>query len=260
MTAFFSEFFCFHRKGLLLNLVLRNFKVKFRGSVLGYLWTLVIPLSQVLVFYFVYQVILKIQIPNYMAFILTGILPWVFFSTTVLECLESLVSGQNLLSQLPMPLQVFPAAAVITNFVSFLLALPIVAATFIWSGIELHWGMLAVIPLMLLLYLFTYSLSFVLACLFVMFRDLKHIFGIFVGLWMYCTPVLYSAEMVPANYQWVLWINPLSGFFVGVRDVLLLNRPTDPVLFYSFAGWTVAFFILANWMRMAVGPRLVERL
>src|ERR1700733_6872697 len=119
MTVSLFEFFCLHRKNLLLNLVQRNFKVKFKGSALGYFWTLVIPLSQVSVFYFVYQVILKVPVPNYFAFIVTGILPWVFFSTTINESLESLVSGQNLLTHLPMPLQAFPAATVMTNFLSF---------------------------------------------------------------------------------------------------------------------------------------------
>src|SRR3954469_25912945 len=124
MTASFMEFFCLHRRNLLLTLVLRNFKVKYKGSVFGYLWTLVIPLSQVLVFYFVYQVILKVPVPNYLAFIVTGILPWVFFASTASESLESLVSGQNLLSHMPMPAQAFPAASVTTNFISFLLSWP----------------------------------------------------------------------------------------------------------------------------------------
>src|SRR5947208_2867717 len=104
MTASLFEFFCWHRKNLLLNLVQRNFKIKYKGSALGYIWTLVIPFSQVMVFYFVYELIMKVPVPHYLAFIVTGIIPWVFFAGTIGESLESLVAGQNLLTHMPMPL------------------------------------------------------------------------------------------------------------------------------------------------------------
>lgn len=249
-----------HRKNLLLNLVQRNFRVKFKGSALGYFWTLVIPLSQVLVFYFVYQVILKVPVPNYLAFIVTGILPWVFFASTVNESLESLVSGQTLLTHMPMPLQAFPAASVATNFVSFLMSWPVIAGALFWSGLELQWTMFLFIPLSLLFFVFTYSLAFILASMFVLFRDLKHIFGIIIQLWMYSTPVLYSAELIPANFKWILYANPLSGYFVGIRDVLIGGRLPEPVMFACFFGWTAFLFLIANVMRVTIGPRLVEKL
>jgi lipopolysaccharide transport system permease protein len=260
VTESFIEFFCLHRRNLLFNLVNRNFKVKFKGSALGYFWTLVIPLSQVLVFYFVYQVILKIPVPNYLAFIVTGILPWVFFASTIIESLESLVSGQNLLTHMPMPLQAFPAASVATNFISFVLSWPILFGAIFWSGIRPDWLMLLFVPLSLLLFIFTYSLSFILASLFVLFRDLKHIFGIVVQLWMYSTPVLYSANLIPQNFRWILYANPLSGFFVGARDVLIGGQLPDPLLMATFVGWTFVMFAAANILRLSVGPRLVEKI
>lgn len=256
----FDKFFCLHRRNLLYNLVMRNFKVKFRGSVLGYLWTLVIPMSQVLVFYFVYQVVMKVPIPNYLAFVVTGIMPWVFFSTTVNESLESLVSGQNLLSHLPMPIQVFPAATVATNLISFLLALPIIIGVILWSGIELNGYSLLAIPYLLGLFLFTYCFSFVLASMYVLFRDLKHIFGIVLNLWMYGTPVLYSIDLVPEPFRWFFNVNPLTGFFVGFRDALLFHRWTDLPLMMSFVTWTLFFFVVANIIRATMAGRLVERL
>lgn len=243
-----------------MNLVMRNFKVKFRGSVLGYLWTLVIPLSQVCVFYFVYQIIMKVPIPHYLAFIVTGIMPWVFFATTVTESLESLVSGQNLLSHLPMPLQVFPAATVFTNFMSFLLAFPVMMGAIWWSGIPLQLSMLWAVPYIAGLLLFTYCLAFLLASLYVLFRDLKHIFSIFVNLWMYATPILYSVDLVPENFRWIFYVNPLTGFFVGVRDVLIYQRPTEPTLMASFFLWTAFLFVMANVVHRTMSFRLVERL
>lgn len=260
LTSSFYEFFCLHRRNLLLNLVRRNFKVKFKGSALGYLWTLAIPLSQVLVFYFVYQVILKIPVPNYLAFIVTGILPWVFFASTVTESLESLISSQGLLANMPMPLQAFPAASVATNFISFVLSWPIILGTLLWGGIPLHWTALLFVPLSMLLFVFTYSLSFILASLLVLFRDLKHIFSIVVQLWMYSTPVFYSAALIPEKFKWILFVNPLSGFFIGTRDILIGGKLPEISIMIAFFAWTFLAFFLANFLRVSVGPRLVEKL
>lgn len=260
MITVFTEFFCLHRMNLLLNLVMRNFKAKYRGSILGYIWTLAIPFCQVLVFYFVYQVVLKVPIPNYLAFIVTGILPWVFFSTTINESLESLVSGQDLLTQLPMPLQAFPAASVATNFLSLMISVPIILGVLVWSGIVIDWKMLLFFPLSLAFFIFTYSLSFILAALFVIFRDIKYIVSILIQLWMYLTPILFSADLVPERFRWTLVVNPLSGYFVSIRDVLVYNQLPDPKLLLIFAAWCVGIFIVANVLRLTVGPRLVERL
>src|ERR1700722_18574006 len=259
-TTSFYEFFCLHRKNLLLNLVRRNFKVKFKGSVLGYFWTLVIPISQVVVFYFVYQVIMKVPVPHYLAFVVTGILPWVFFSTTVNESLESLVSGQTLLSQLPVPLQAFPAATVAANFISFWLAYPIMVAAVAFSGITLSWTIVLFFPLTLLLLVYAYSLSFILAALFVLFRDIKHIFGIFIMLWMYVTPILYSIDMVPQQWRWTIYFNPMSGFFISMRDLMINGKLPPAKVLAVFFGWTVLTFFIANVMRVTIGPRLAEKL
>ena len=255
-----AEFFCLHRKNLMANLVFRNFKVKYRGSALGYLWTLGVPILQVLVFYFLYQVILKIPIPNYLAFIVTGIFPWVFFSATVGESLDSLVVGQNLLMNLPVPIQAFPAASVVSNFVSFLLAVPILVGVLLLSGLTLNFNALLFFPLSMGLFVFTYSFSFILACFYVMFRDLKHMFAIIIQLWMYFTPVLYSADLIPSRFQWTLFANPLAGYFTAIRDVLIRGTAPDPAIVASFAAWTLGIFAFANVLRWRVGAHLFERI
>jgi ABC-type polysaccharide/polyol phosphate export permease len=260
MVASFSEFFCLHRRNLLANLVFRNFKVKYRGSSIGYVWTLGIPALQVLVFYFLYQVILKIQIPHYLAYIVTGIFPWVFFATTVSESLESLVSGQALLANLPVPIQVFPAASVVSNFLSFLLSIPIVLAVVAFSDLPITWHCLLFLPLSLLLFVFTYCFAFLLASFYVLFRDLKHMFSILIQLWMYFTPVLYSPEMVPQAFRWTLYVNPMAPYFVMTRDLLIHNRLPAPIVLAAFVAWVVAFYLFANIVRASVGKTLVERL
>lgn len=255
-----NEFFCLHRKNLLFNFVVRNLKVKYRGSILGFFWTLLIPFAQILVFYFVYKVVMRVPVHDYLLFIVSGILPWVFFSATLNESFESLVGGQGLLTQVPVPIQAFPASAVVSNFINFMLSIPALMAVLAFSGADVSWRALLFLPLSVLLFFFTYSLAFILASLFVIFRDLRHIFGIVLQLWMYCTPILYPVDMIPEKLRWTLYVNPLSGYFVAIRDVLVYNRLPDLNFLWIFAVWIIVLIMIAEYIRVKVGPKLVERL
>lgn len=256
-----AEFFCLNRKYVLLNFLSRNLKVKYRRSAFGYLWTLLIPLAQVCIFYFVYKVVLKVQIPNYLSYIVSGLLPWVFFVTSVNESMESLVASHGLLTHAPVPIQIFPASCAVTNFVNFIPSVPLIfLITSLESGQLPSWSGLWILPLSFLLFIFTYSLSFILACLYVYLRDLKHLIGIIIQLWLYVTPVLFSAEMIPDRFRWVLWANPLSGFFIALREALFLHRSPGIESAGLFALYTVVTLVLAEQVRRASASRIVEKL
>lgn len=215
---------------------------------------------QVAVFYFVYKIVLKIDTPNYLAFIVTGLIPWVFFSATINESFDTLSSSHYLLTQIPIPIQTFPAASAFTNFANLLLSLPAIAAVLLFGDSTLSAIALMFFPLTALLFVFTYSLAFIFAASYVAFRDVKHIFGIAIQLWLYLTPVLYSPSQVPSGYHWMLLLNPLAPYFIAVRDVLIFDRlPEQSDILMLFAWTTVALFI-ANTLRIKIGPRLVERL
>ena len=257
----FREFFCLHRKFLLYNFLSRNLKLKYRRSIFGYFWTLLIPLAQVAIYFFVYKVVLKVNIPNYISFIMTGILPWTFFAASLTESLESLVAGHQLLIHAPVPIQIFPASATFTNFFNFIISTPLILAL-IWfdTGTAPNATVLWFLPLSLCLCVFTYALGFLMATLFVYFRDLKHLIGLIVQLWLFVTPVLYKAEMTPEKYRWVMWLNPLTGYFVTVREVLLEGRSPDPQFMILFLVWTAGCLVLAELTRRMVGLTLVEKI
>lgn len=261
MTIPFYEFFCLNRKYVLLNFLSRNLKLKYRRSAFGYLWTLLIPLAQVGIFFFVYRVILNVQIPNYLSFIISGILPWVFFVSSVTESLDSLVAGHQLLNHAPVPIQIFPAAATITHFINLLPSIPLILLI-TWFDTQQgpSWSWLLVVPLSIALFVFTYSLSFLLACLFVYLRDLKYMIAIVVQLWMYITPVLYRENMVPEKFRWVTWVNPLSGFFISLRKAIFEHSLPDPGPLSVFLIWTLGLLLMAEWVRRVSHSRIVEKL
>lgn len=255
-----SEFFCFHRKYLLYALIRRNLSAKYRGSVLGFFWTLLVPFAQVFIFYFVYKIILKVEIPNYLAVIVSGILPWVFFTSTVNESFDVLVGSHGLLTQVPIPIQVLPASATLTHFTTLVLSVPALVLVLIFSEVSFSFRSLMTIPLTLVLFLFTYSLAFIFACGFVYLRDLKHIFGIIIQLWFYVTPVLYTVDLIPENLRWTLFLNPIAGYFVVFRQLVFSDGAVSFELLWAFVLWTCLFFVMANLMRSKFGPRLVEKL
>ena len=241
-----SALFCLHRKYLVWNLVSRNLKVKYRYSFFGFLWTLLVPLSQALVYYAVFNVILKVQIPHYLVFILAGILPWAFFSQSILEGMDSVVGNASIVTKVPVPLQVFSLTGSLTNFSNLILATPVLVGTLVWSGLEIkapilwlpfYWGCLFTI---------VFGFSTALSLLYVFFRDLKHIFGIIIQLWFYATPVLYDEAMIPVRYQWILSANPVGQIFVGLHAICIHGTYPTMIQIVQPLIWAAVAILFAS--------------
>lgn len=255
------SFFCLDRKNLLFNFLSRNLKLKYRQSAFGYFWTLLIPLSQIGVYYFVYDVILDIQVPNYLAYIVSGILPWVFFSASVNESLDSLVSGYHLLTHAPIPIQLFPAASTFANFSNFMISIGLVyIVVALTSTTPMTLWAVMVIPLSMLLLVFTYSFAFLLACMFVFLRDIKHLINIIMQLWLYVTPILYIETMIPTEFRWIAWVNPIHGYFVGIRQCLFEPSISNFNPIINFILWTAGTLLFAEWVRSRYSHLLIEKL
>lgn len=220
LRPFGIDIFCTGKKFLVYNLVGRNLKIKYRRSILGLFWTLLSPLSLVGIYYFVFKVILKIDTPHYLAYLVSGILPWAFFSQTVVEGMESISGNANLISKIPVPLQVFSLVGTVTNFVTLILALPIMLGVSLLSGIDLSWSLIELPIFFGALGLVGYAVSLVLGLLFVYFHDLRHITGLIIQLWFYGTPVLYRVEMIPDQYHFMIFVNPIGAAVVSIHRIL----------------------------------------
>ena len=137
MTAAIADFFCVHKKFLVFNLTLRNLRIKYRRSVLGYFWSLLVPLAQAGVYYLVFKVVMNVQVENYVPQILSGVLFWTFFANTIGYGMDGLISNHSLLTKIPIPIQIFPFVETVTNLIALAAALPVLVAVLIWSGIGL---------------------------------------------------------------------------------------------------------------------------
>lgn len=254
------DLFCLEKKFLVFNFVNRNLKIKYRRSILGVFWTLMNPLALAGMYYVVFHKILKIEIPQYLPFVLSGVLLWNFFSSTISEGLDSLVGNFGLLSKISIPIQVFPWVGSLTNLVNLLISMPVILGfAYAFGGV---WSTsLVTLPYFLsLLFVLAYGISVVLGIGYVYLRDLRHLVQLGLQLWFYGTPVLYQEQMIPERFRGLLLLNPVSQIFIATRRVLLTGDwPTWMELLHPLA-WAALILTVAVLMIRRIGPSIPEAL
>lgn len=235
---------CLGRKFLVFNLVDRNLKIKYRRSFFGFFWTILAPLAISAIYYFVFKVVMHVERPHYLVFILSGVLPWSFFTQTITESTESIVANQGLISKIPIPIHVFPYVVSITNFSTLFLALPVIFGLSLLSGVPLGLHMLWIFFFFGCLLLLSYAFGAVLAVFFVYMRDLKHAIGLILQIWFYGTPIIYDSSMIPEKYNWILFLNPVGSIFEGIHQSML--GTTGNIFIHAGAslGWTAIALVI----------------
>jgi lipopolysaccharide transport system permease protein len=246
-------------RGLIQSLVARELKARYRGSVLGFFWSFIKPLTLLLIYTFVFTVVLPGAHPKelepYALFMFCGILPWTWFSSSLLEASNVLISGGNLIKKVLFPAEVLPIVSVLANMLHFFLALPIVAAVLIgyrhWpDGAGLIW-----LPVVVLVQLvFTCGLALALAALTVHFRDIRDILANVLMLWFFSTPIIYAwyqEEMRP--YLLFFNLNPFTHLAVSYQEILFFPGA------YELWRWLLAVGALSIGVFLA-GYWLFDRL
>ncbi len=181
---------------VLWNLIRRNLKVRYKNSVLGFFWSLLNPLMQIGVWWFVFKIILQNPEPNYMAYLITGFLPWLFFSQTVLDSTACVTQEMALVKKAYFPRALLPLSALMSNLIHLGLAFVVLLGLFAAWRVDVNVYWLLVIPSTALIAVFAYGLSTMLAAWSVFYADVKFIIGNLMGLWFFLTPVLYPVFMV----------------------------------------------------------------
>jgi lipopolysaccharide transport system permease protein len=219
-----SEFFGLNKKFLIYNLIIRNLKIKYRRSFFGMFWTVLIPAASALVYFVVFQFVMRVQIENYLLHIMAGLVPWTFLATSVVNSIDSLVGNHHLLNKVPLPTQSLPLAEVLTQFLNLLLSLPIVFVLMIATSSFAGWHIFQYLFLCGLLFLMVYSFSLLVAIGFVYLRDLKFLMTIVLQFWFYLTPIMYTTQMIPEKFKFLLWLNPVGLIFEGFQLSLISHQ------------------------------------
>jgi lipopolysaccharide transport system permease protein len=248
----------FRYRGLLRNLLARELSVRYKGSILGFLWTLLNPLLLMLVFTVVFQVLIPTDIPHFPVFILIGILAWNFCAGSAMTCAHSIVGNADLVRKVYFPREMLPLSAVLASLVHFTLALTLVFVLAPLSGIPIT--VLAVwLPVVLVFQtVFLAGLGLILAAVNVFFRDTEPILDVALLAWFFLTPIFYSLDVLfdktigQVNVGWLMHVlNPMASFISTYRLVIIDRSPPDP----AFLARTFAVSLLV----LAVGYVLFKK-
>src|SRR3954463_10048462 len=209
----------FHKyRELIWALAMKELRIRYKRSSLGFLWALLNPLLMMLILTAVFSTVMRIPVRNYAVFLISALLPWTFFSQALTYSAESIVGNGELLKKVAVPKAVFPVAAVISNSINFALSLiPLVLIlALLRFPFHLTW-MLMPVPFVALV-LFTMGCGFLFAAANVYYRDVSHIVQLLLSAWFYLSPVIYSLDFVPARFQPFFKLNPMLYILNDFRN------------------------------------------
>jgi lipopolysaccharide transport system permease protein len=248
----FSNFADLYRyRALARALVSRHLSLRYRGSALGLLWSLLNPLCLMLVYTLVFRYYMRFGDQNYALYLLCGLLPWIWFSSCLGEGVVSIVGSGHLITKSLFPAQVLPAVSVLTSLINYLLSLPLLFI-FMWaSGMTLPLTALALPLLILLQAALLYGLVLGLSALNVAFRDVQHLLGNVISLLFFLCPIVYPAHTVPEAFRATLELNPFALLTIFYHNLLLEGRWP--------AGWQIGYLMAWSALFLVVGSLIFGR-
>lgn len=229
---------------LIWALAMKELKIRYKRSFLGFLWALLNPALLMIVLTLVFANIMVISMPHYAIFLLSVLLPWTFFSQSLSYATESIVGNGDLIKKVAVAKIVFPIAAVVSNLINLLLSMIPLALIVLAMRAPFYWTWIYLPIPLLALTIFTLGGTFFFATANVYYRDVAHILQILLQAWFYVTPILYTLDLFPARYRWIFKLNPviyvMNGFRLAVYYGML---PAAQSIIASFVCAFVALLV-----------------
>lgn len=247
-------------RDLLWNLVATELKVKYRGSVLGFVWSLLNPLALILIYSVAFSYILRIQIERFTVFLIAGILPWGFFASSANASTISLMVNASLLKKVSFPREIIPAATVTFNLIQMLLALAVFLPSLLVIRGYLPWTLVFYPAVLGLQVLFVIGVALALSSLTVIFRDLRHLTEVGLTMLFWLTPIVFHISMVPPALAPVFAANPMTAFVSAYQDIAYWGRPPSAAQFLTMAVWAAAALAAGLGIFRRRAPYLAEDL
>ncbi|MBP7687115.1 MAG: ABC transporter permease [Thermoflexales bacterium] len=256
---------------LIMNLTVRDLKARYKNSVLGIGWSLFNPLLMMLVFTLVYSVMLgQSNRHDYPAFILSGLLPWNFFSASIMGSTGAIVGNSHLIKKVYFPREVLPMSILFSNLVNFLIAIPvyIVLAALLGNQLTLWVVWLPVIVLVQMI--FALGVSFILSAVNAFYRDVQQIMEVVILAWFFLTPVIWDVNSLPISkivlgielpiQRLVYILNPMASIIAAYRDILYYGRPIGADFFLRTAVTAILMLLIGFAVFHRLSGRFAEEI
>ena len=229
---------------LIIELVKRDLKLKYRRSFLGYLWSLLNPLMMMTVMMIVFSYMFRFNIENYPLYLICGQTIFNFFNEATNKAMFAIIENGTLLKKVYVPKCVFPLSRVLSGFVTMSLSLLAVVIVMLITRVRFHASMLLFFVPLLFLLLFASGVGMILSALAVKFRDVTHLYNVLTMAWMYGTPIFYPIEAVPESVARFIRLNPLYIVINLFRELVLYGRVPPAGSWLLGAGISAAMFLI----------------
>jgi len=230
-------------RDLLYVFIWRQFSVRYRNSVLGILWALIQPLSMMLLITFIFTYILNVNVGNYPrpVFFYSALLPWTFFSSSITFSTGSISSNQALITKIYFPREILPISGICVAFIDLLIASVLYLFLLFYYNISLNYTLIWIIPIFIMLFIFTVSLSLIFSSINVYYKDVGLLTNFLMRLLFFGSPIIYSIDSLSLKLKLLLFLNPLTFIIENTRRVILEGRD---IVLWQFALAFVLVLIL----------------
>ncbi|RIK45964.1 MAG: ABC transporter permease [Chloroflexi bacterium] len=248
-------------RSLVTNLVAKDLKVRYKNSILGFVWSLLNPLLMMLVFTFVFTQLLGETIDHFPVFVLIGLLAWNWTAASVSRGTTALIDNAPLINKVYFPRVVLPVSVVLSNGINYLLSFPVIFLFMALYRMDFTPWLVYLPVIIAVQATFLTGLVLILAALYVNFRDTIVLVEVGLTAWFFMTPIFYRVEdVVPDLVSWMYWLNPMASIVAELHTVLYYGGVPDP-LFMARAFVTALLLVVIGWaMFMRVSRHLGEHL
>jgi len=245
---------------LLKTNIKKDITGKYKKSFLGILWSFISPLLQIAVYAFVFQVILKSEIPNYTVYLCCGLIPWQYFSAVIMRGAACVIDNGNIIKKVYFPREILPISVVTSEGVNFLISTIIILGFAIFGGIGLSINILWYFVVLIIQYIVSIGFAFIVSSFTVYFRDLLHLLSIIIQLLFYATPIVYATSAVPVELQWIVKINPMSYLIDAYRNIFYNKMPPEITELLICLGMGLALCVIGYFTFRKLEKRFAEEL
>lgn len=215
----------FNYRFLLKELIIRDIKLKYRRSFLGYIWSILNPLMMMMVLVVIFSNLFRFNIPNYPMYLITGSTLFGFMGEATSMAIYSITGNAALIKKIYVPKYIFTLSRVTSSLVNLLFSMVAIVIVALFTGVKVT-PLILLFPIVVIeVYVFSLGLSLFLASSSVFFRDLQYLWGIFITMWNYLTPIFYPISIIPEKYRFIYSVfNPMVGYVTQFRDVVIYGR------------------------------------
>ena len=240
---------------LLKTNVHKEIRGKYKGSFLGVIWSFLNPLLMVAVYAIVFPYLMRMQMDNYLIFLITGVIPWIFFTTVVTTGCNCVWTNGGIIKKVYFPREILPISVVLAALINFLISCIIILIFVIFGGVGLSFQLLWLPVIAIIQSALSLGILFILSAINVYVRDIEYVVQFIMNLVFYATPIIYNVSMFPARFRWILYLNPMAHLIDAYRAIFYYKTMPNisSLIIISLISFVILVFGYAVFKKLEKG-------